>query len=258
MTTTGGSAEIVFLPGILGASDIYRLLAAALVPVAQCHSILFPREDLAAGGYCMTDLGTAAAYGLSERAWDRPPVLFGFSFGGLLAWETAVALKRLGHPVGEIWICDIQARRRSRDPRLLTSPLAEARYAAGFALRHLHRAVTGQRGGWLDAYASIPMRLADYPPKLHGVLRHSYRALNGTRPAPTSGLTVNVVSSSMFRDLERLGADLGWGRVGRLGRVMPLEGAHVSMMRGPQNVAQIAAAIAARLSLPATPPPTPA
>jgi amino acid adenylation domain-containing protein len=97
---SGGAARAFFFPPTLGLSLIYRELAAQLAPQWHCIGFecpgIFDDQTLTPS---FEALALRYADEITAQPLTTPPLLLGWSMGGMLAWATARLLEERGHTV---------------------------------------------------------------------------------------------------------------------------------------------------------------
>ncbi|HEX8379098.1 MAG TPA: thioesterase domain-containing protein, partial [Allosphingosinicella sp.] len=83
----------LIMPTILGSTDFFARLAAGLPPEFECAVWNPPQDDGAAQPLGIREAGALCAREVADIARHRDVVLFGWSFGGLVAMETFRSLR---------------------------------------------------------------------------------------------------------------------------------------------------------------------
>jgi acyl-coenzyme A synthetase/AMP-(fatty) acid ligase/thioesterase domain-containing protein/acyl carrier protein len=204
-------------------------------------------EERALPDHSVTAAAQRALKGVRAAQPMGPYLVGGYSFGGLVAFETACRLVALGETVGLLVILDVPApghcptrneRLRARADALLHDPHAGSRpsmpVVAARALRFATRSAAdhAQRGVTLGSAGLIPRRgLAQY--ELFFQLNHGM----GRKYQPTTVLNAPALvvrtdgDGSSHRETTR---DLGWSRwiSGRI-TVVDVAGDHLGLLRHP-------------------------
>jgi NADPH:quinone reductase-like Zn-dependent oxidoreductase/thioesterase domain-containing protein/acyl carrier protein len=103
-----GAPTVFFIHPAGGDLIVYRELTEALAPFACVQGIQSRMLDGRSAEFAtLAEVGASYAKLLVAHDPAGPYRLFGFSFGGLLALETAHALERLGKPVS--WVAVVEA-----------------------------------------------------------------------------------------------------------------------------------------------------
>lgn len=240
---------IVFMPDVGGNLLYARPLVAPLSEAAACIGTRLDRTLLGRlDRLSVPDLGRRFAADLLQADLPRPLHLVGFSFAGLVAFETARHLAAANAPADGVWLIDTQVLRKLPGEggikAALHRPLAEVNTAIRFLWRNRRRFL-GQREPYvLHRYGHLRIDLSRHPEGHRPVIRGLYRALVAYRPEPwptsmRAGRTVLIRAGSEQR---RAGVpdDLGWRRLTPTCEVVHVTGDHLSMLREAGNAAQVA------------------
>ncbi|MFJ6619293.1 thioesterase II family protein [Kitasatospora sp. NPDC091335] len=97
--TQGAEARLVCLPHAGGSASYYFPMSRALTPRADVIAVQYPGRQDRRAEPCITDVGELADAIAAELKGhlDLPLVLFGHSFGAMLAFEVARRLEQDGH-----------------------------------------------------------------------------------------------------------------------------------------------------------------
>jgi thioesterase domain-containing protein len=194
---------------------------------------------------------------LLEFQPQGPYCLFGYSFGGLLAYEVARNLITSGYEVPLLAIIDTGPRRKNASffqwvknmPNLLKNVSNWVNYdllvtnPEDFGSRLLRKGRTVKRrvSGFFQANGSLePGRMLEeifdmesLPQEYHVIMKEYFRALQNYEPKPYPG------SVTLFRALAQPlirihDPDLGWSRLAMGGvKVITIPGNHITMFKEP-------------------------
>ncbi|TNE33822.1 MAG: hypothetical protein EP348_12170, partial [Alphaproteobacteria bacterium] len=169
---TGGS--IVFLPDfgghVLYAQPIQKILSAEY----SCFGArLAPDMVEALDKLSLVDIAKRFAVDLHEAGIPRPIHICGFSFAGLLAFETARHLA-VREKIGELLILDTRIRPRKFVSRM-RNPVREALYAARYIVYRLPDLLTDRQDPFiLQRYGQIRMDLRKHAEAHRTIIRQMY------------------------------------------------------------------------------------
>ena len=95
-----GDVSLVALPGLTGQAAHIKYIERSLDPALSVYAFSAqPRDAAKHAGLSMRELAEGYAADIAAAELQGPFVLFGASYGGFLAYECAIALRRLGHGV---------------------------------------------------------------------------------------------------------------------------------------------------------------
>lgn len=239
--------RLVILPDLTGTLLYARMLIAALPESVSCEGMRLGPETLQSlPEQTLPGLGQQFAADLLRTGIDRPLHLAGYSFAGLLAFETARALAEAGTPPARVWLFDTVVCRWNggRDPltALLTAPVAEAFLGLLF-LKIIWRDVLRRHRDpdILFGYGLLRMDLKTYPAAYRDIIRGLYGALDRYRPRAWPGGAVTLFRAADERHRWAMAPDLGWRRlVGNGLRMVEVPGTHDSILKSPQIVRTVA------------------
>jgi thioesterase domain-containing protein len=251
----GGGGDVMFAAG----------LSEALDPAQPVYAL---RPSVLRGGRSLERSVEELATGYIE--WIRrvqpngPYRLYGYSFGGVVAFEIACQLEQAGAAVDVLALGDVpapgfvrvappplaeQVRTRVSKTRGMTAPDVAKHLASRLRLR-LHNEYRDryQRAREVIAYARIERKLKRgeiVPPEWRADLSMKELKAVGASYAPRSrfsGSALLIRTTEMRDGLGRGDADYGWARHldGRI-EVVDLPGAHTDLAHG--NVGLVAMAI---------------
>jgi thioesterase domain-containing protein len=235
----GGS--IVFLPDFGGNVIYAQPVQKVLANEFSCFgSRLAPDMVEKLDELSLVDIAERFAADIHQSDIPRPIHICGFSFAGLLAFETARHLSELGERRGELLILDTRIRHRKFLARLISNPLQEILYAGRYLMRNWRAVLPGlEEPLILHRYGQIRMDLGNHAEAHRVIIRQMYDKMAVYYPRPWEG------SASVFRASEiqwgyRLD-DLGWGRlIGNSICFVDVPGDHLSMLRNAENAAVLA------------------
>ena len=243
---TGGS--IVFLPdfggNVIYAQPIQKILSAgySCFGARLAPDMVESLDDLG-----LTEIAERFAADIHQCDIPRPVHICGFSFAGLLAFETTRHLFTLEPQRGELFILDTRIRPRTLSARFLRYPLQEVLYAVRYTARNWRTLMPGREDPLiLHRYGQIRMDLNNHAEAHRTIIRQMYAKMAEYTPRPWTG------SATVFRAEDipwgyRLD-DLGWGHMvdGPL-TLINVPGDHLSMLRKAENAAVLADKMSLRL-----------
>ncbi len=244
----GAGGSVVFLPdyggNVLYARPLVPLLGAEL----RCLGLrLTPSMLETPGGPDLAALGRSFAADIRAAGLARPLHLVGFSFAGILAFETARYLADGqadvdGGPT-RLWLIDTHIHRLFLR-RYALRGLADLRREAGHALRwflkNRRRLLTGRsEPDVLDRYRQLRFELDKHPHAYRLVIRMLYESLARYRPRPWNGSA--TVLRARRDSWPNIPDDLGWSQLirGSL-TTIPLHADHLGLLRRDDLVQQVA------------------
>ncbi|MEX1036419.1 MAG: hypothetical protein WDZ54_10715 [Sneathiella sp.] len=236
---TGGS--IVFLPDFGGNVIYAQPIQKVLSKEFSCFGArLAPDMVESLDTLSLVEIAMRFAVDIHQSDIPRPVHISGFSFAGLLAFETARHLSTLEPATGELFILDTRIRSRRLITRFLHNPIQEFLYAARYAFRNWRSLLPGSSDPLiLHRYGQIRMDLGKHAEAHRTIIRQMYAKMAQYHPRPWTG------SATLFRAEEvqwgnRLD-DLGWGHLidGPL-TLVNVPGDHLSMLRTAENAAVLA------------------
>ena len=243
---TGGS--LVFLPDFGGHVIYAQPIQKVLSSEYSCFGArLAPDMVAVLDDLGLTEIAARFAADIHQSDIPRPVHICGFSFAGLLAFETARHFSALEPWAGELFILDTRIRPRTVGARFLRNPMEEMLYAARYTARNWRTLLPGMEDPLiLHRYGQIRMDLGNHAEAHRAIIRQLYAKMAEYTPLPWTG------SATVFRaeDIQwgyRLD-DLGWGRVieGPV-TLIDVPGDHLSMLRAAENAAVLADKMRLRL-----------
>ena len=254
LTPPTPAGTIVFMPDLGGSVFYARALVQEIGGLVGCVGTRLDRSrfpDL--DRMTVPELGRRLADDIARAGLQQPLCIAGFSFAGCVAFETVRRLAELGVQVDTLWVFDTEVLRSVPGfSAWRTAPLAEMRRTLGFVRRNW-RVLLGGRPDpdVLHVYGNVPMYLKEHPQGMRDIIRAMYPALTEYRPQPWSGpappgRTV-LVRATLERRPRSFPDDLGWRHLVPRCEVVDVPGRHLGMMTEPAPVAQMAAAVRARL-----------
>ncbi|MEO5695797.1 MAG: thioesterase domain-containing protein, partial [Burkholderiaceae bacterium] len=234
--------SVVFCPDYGGNVMYARPLVPLLVEAdLRCLGLrLTPAMLEAPGGLDIGALGRTFAADIRQARLPRPLHLVGFSFAGIVAFETARHLTDPAAEPARLWIVDTHIHRLFPLRYLLRGLRGELGYAVRWLLRNRRRLVTGRRDSdVLDHYGQMRFDLSQHPHAYRIVIRRLYEALARYRPKPWGG------SATVLRAREdvwpHIPDDLGWARLIRGGlTTIALQTDHLGLLQRSDAVRQVA------------------
>lgn len=248
-----------------GAFFYYRKLAGLLGADQPSYGIRSPQEPF-------TDLNEMAGHYVDELLQFQPQgpyFLGGFCFGGIVAYEMAVQLRRRGCEVGLLTLLESAPpmRNRSRSRLNLRSAVALARNVRAWIqeavhqdsahlrsrLQHKAKALRQRMTRWLSRADQRPpstsledlINMETYPKDYVRYAEAHWKALLGYKPARYPGTF--VLFRARRQALFCVDPTLGWGDLAEKGvAVNVIPGTHEQMLEEP-NVHILAAELKRRL-----------
>ncbi|MBO0710891.1 MAG: AMP-binding protein [Acetobacteraceae bacterium] len=258
-TTQTDNREPIFVcPGVLGDEPALAALRAEMGEAYRLVTVSYPdMAAMTADGFTFHDIISYALEQISA-VWPPGPVrLFGYSFGGVVAFALAQRLLAAGHEIGFLGILDTDVSHgrvghdvrfeEFRIPRLvdfLRRKNLRDNILRGVAkgmvhcdARFLLRRLTGRRG----THISAKSRYA-----IHGWASRYIRVAAAQRYLQSAGTDRLPRSLTLFRSAQPRPAaepDLGWGSYAAAVKVLALPGDHQTVLLEADNRRTLAAAI---------------
>lgn len=164
----------------------------------------------------------------------------GFSFAGLLAYETARQMAKQGNGPTMLWLLDTAAPRKLNTQDVLRHPLYHVVDLARFVKHNWRRVALGQKNPLLlSAYKFGKIDLSKHPEAYRYIIKSLYTAMISYDPE------ISEVPTTLLRAKDRsgsyvLGQDLRWGKVAKGPfRVVSVPGDHQSMLRDVTNASVV-------------------
>jgi thioesterase domain-containing protein len=238
---TGTDGTIVFCPDYGGNVLYARPLVPLLAPGLQCLGLrLTPALLEAPGGIEIEALGRRFAADIHAAGLAAPLRLIGFSFAGIVAFETARQLAQQSAKVAQLWIVDTHIHRLFLHRHLLRGWPRELRQAAHW-WRQNHRRMRNPvaEPNVLHRYRQMRFDLRDHPQAYRSVIRTLYEALARYRPQAWNGDA--TVLRARADGWPHIGDDLGWRHLIRGGlRTFALQTDHLGLLQSPDAVREVA------------------
>ncbi|MFC8538342.1 thioesterase II family protein [Streptomyces sp. NPDC057249] len=221
----GGAALHVYVFAHAGGSCGEYLAWGDLVPEVQFWGVQLPGRSVRRAEDAHTSVGALVGSLVGETRFAGPFVLLGHSFGGLLAYETARALRRLGREMPEQVI--------------LSSCPAPHSFGGAEPARWLHTLPDD------DLITAAEARWGPLPEQVHGdarlrrlvlaPLRADIQLFETYAHAPGPPLDVPATLLCGTEEQDRLaGESAGWGRwLSRVTRRLALPGGHFYFREDP-------------------------
>ncbi|MEO1776736.1 MAG: alpha/beta fold hydrolase [Pseudomonadota bacterium] len=221
--------------GVGGNVMALRPTARRLAPRRQGIGVLHPtiagRTDVAQDLRSVVDFFVEA---LSEQMDGKPMLLAGYSFGGAIAYEVAVALRRRGAPAGVVMLdTQVAALRRKRHPLVVRSQRLLRRSARRvLEVTRLRKPLPPPPDPMAAGYTSSREEIRS----MAGAMRRDRRAY---RPQASDTPVVLVrAARPTDQELEFVPSpDLGWSQVTPVTSVIVTPGSHVRMASPPHDEA---------------------
>ncbi len=236
---TGGS--VVFFPDYGGNVLYARPLVPLLGVDLRCLGVRLTAPMLDAPDRLdIGALGRSFAADIRQAGLARPLHLIGFSFAGIVAFETARHLAEADSEPAQLWIVDTHIHRLFLRRYVLRGPRRELGHAVRWLLKNRRRLLTGRHDpDVLDRYRQIRFELGEHPQAYRTVIRMFYESLARYRPQPWRG------SATVLRARQdawpHIPDDLGWSQLVRGGlRAIALQSDHLGLLRRNGTVQQVA------------------
>lgn len=236
---------LVFAPdfggSVLYSRDLVSRLSSGICPFALplTQAALVELDTLT-----MESLAKEFAAILADEWPDGPLHLAGFSFAGLLAFETARALKALGRPVTHIWLFDTRAHRLHMPSAIRHAPRYELKSLVTYSRKKLL-----QRGredeNTLTSYRLLEVDLNNRPKAHRPIIRSLHNALSKYRPKPLEDMPVTLFRIEEKADEPFRPHALGWDRLtkGQV-HIEIVDGEHLTIMKNPNSLERIGGILA--------------
>lgn len=241
MNKTANAGSLVFLPDFGGNVIYAQPLVRALVEDISCYGMrLAPEMVENLDRLSLVDIAKRFAEDLRRANLPQPLHIAGFSFAGLLAFETARHVNDPTANAGELIILDMRIQPREFLPRLRLYPVQELFYCARFIAHNWKRLLPGgQNPLILHRYGQIRMDLSRHAEAHRMIIRQLYGKMATYRPRPWTG-SATVFRAKELRWGHRLD-DLGWSSMidGPLS-LITVPGDHLTMLSNPDNAAVLA------------------
>ncbi|HEX3359089.1 MAG TPA: alpha/beta fold hydrolase, partial [Tepidisphaeraceae bacterium] len=236
----GNLTPVFFFPGLGGHPVTFAAMAAELGPTQPCYGLTVP--GLNGEQKPLTRVEEIAAAMLENLRLVQPKgpyQLAGYSFGGLLAYETARQLEAMGETVSMLAIYDAftPAGRKSRPAWQRFALHVYSLIAKPNRVQYLRDRVNRRR-----ALAEAEIASADDPPNITAAMRVANpkdvgkvnsRAAASYRPGPYSGsvLVFRATDRPMHNIFYKIDPSNGWGASAAGGvNVIDLPGSHLSLL----------------------------
>jgi thioesterase domain-containing protein len=250
---TGNLPPLFVIHGSDGLVEPFLGLLPYLNPDQPVFGIAQPLKH---SGPALTNLKRIVAHYVNEIQDHRiagPYCLLGYSFGGVVAFEMAIQLKRLGETVLFLGMLDAWLPIRFSKGSAPETPLAKGKRKFIHLFRHLNSFLFGpDRVRWfretvvskllIRVYRSMTEKGRDIPVWLRNANDLNLFAVSGYEPEQYSGRIVLIRARDEYRD-QRWSFDLGWGRVAEGGvEILELPGTHRELVRAsPKTIADLIA-----------------
>ena len=244
-----GKGSLVFMPDF-GVNALYaRPLVAELVGECSCYAAqIAPQVVANLPGLSIEDIGRRFAEAIDAAQLPRPLHILGFSFAGVLAYETSRQLALRKAAPDQVWLLDISRYRPFSLSDLLHRPVSHAIMLFQYLKANWRRFLLGRKEpDVLSAYGVIRMDLRSHPESYREIIRCNYDALLHYVPQPASAATVLMRAMQGSRYNEERGG--GWEElVSGPFEVIDVPGDHLSMLREVANARVVAQNIRERLA----------
>ena len=208
-----GDTSIVALPGLTGQSAHIRHIVDTLDPGLNVYAFsAHPKHAPLHAGLSMQDLAAGYAADVAEADLPGPLVLFGASYGGYLAYEATVALRRMGHEVLGTIVNDTAVPwpfRRARSIHWLGQKFRDLR---GSRKKAIPKDTSNKAALFLNVPGFGELSLRKIPEIYHEMAEQSYLTLS--RYKPSSDEFPMLIFVAGYRKNAQIPFEhhLGWGR----------------------------------------------
>ena len=238
LTSKVEGVPLVFLPD-LGGNVLYsRDLVARLTEGISPRALPLTNEALGT-------LDTITIEDLAERFSDvlidyfptSQVHLAGFSFAGILAFETARALARKKHPPAHVWLFDTRAHRLHLPSAIRQAPFRELKSFGTYILKRLSTRNSAGDDNVLRSFRFVEVDLNTRPKAFWPIIRSMHRALSIYRPIPTAEIPVTLFQVNELPSLHARPLSLGWDRLTQgTARVVPVDAEHLTVMHAEPSL----------------------
>ena len=232
----------VFMPD-LGGNVLYCRDLVARLPNEMSPWAL-PLTDQILGmleTITLEELGENFAQVLRDRFPNGPLHLAGFSFAGLLSFETARALARANRPATHVWLFDTRAHRLHIPSALRQAPLWELKSIGSYVAKRLLKRKSTDEDTILHSYRLLTLDLKDRPKAYWPIIRAMHRALSQYHPKPMVDAPLTLFRTKEPPGLVMRPHHLGWGRLtGGAVSVIPVDAEHATIMHADTSLLNIA------------------
>jgi thioesterase domain-containing protein len=161
--------------------------------------------------------------------------LVGFSFAGLLAYETGRLLAETSENRPDVWLLDTMLPTRLNIETLFRHPLHFLRLLSRRATKKVKRRIAQDPDDLiLDHFNYAAVDLANHPERYRYIIKALYSAMVRFEPEETEAPIIVFRAQENRRKLWK--KDLGWQGLTRNGfRIFPVPGDHLSMLRCEGN-----------------------
>ncbi|WP_317055410.1 thioesterase domain-containing protein [Roseovarius rhodophyticola] len=167
---------------------------------------------------------------LRNRWPDGALHLAGFSFAGVLAFETARMLTNRNRPVSHIWLFDTRVHRLHMPSAIFRSPVLEMKCLLVHAAKSIFKRPSDP-DTMLRSYRLLEIDLKQRPKAYWPTIRALHKALENYRPDPFDKTPVTLFRTKEPNPLLARPRHLGWDRLtpDKL-RVVDVDAEHLTIM----------------------------
>jgi len=179
------------------------------------------------------------------ETWPKGPLhLAGFSFAGVLAFETARMLAKRNRPVSHIWLFDTRVHRLHMPSMILNSPIRELKHLLTYAAKQMFQRPSDQNL-ILRHYRLLEINLEQRPKAYWPIIRALHKALSKYRPDPFDETPVTLFRTTDPTSAHARPRYLGWDRLSpEKIRVVDVDAEHLTIMHSSASLETIANCLA--------------
>lgn len=177
---------------------------------------------------------------LHEKFPEGPLHLAGFSFAGILAFETARALARSGRPATHVWLFDTRVHRLHIPKAIRHAPLHELKSLVSYFSKRFLEGNSKTDNTILHSYRLLTLDLNTRPKAYWPIIRSMHKALSFYRPKPFSETPVTLFRTTEPAGLASRPHALGWDWLTRgTATVIPVDAEHLTIMHASASLDSI-------------------
>lgn len=175
-----------------------------------------------------------------RKHWpDGPLHLAGFSFAGVLAFETARFLAKLNRPATHIWLFDTRVHRLHLPSAALKSPILELKCLLAHAAKSIFLRPSDP-DTVLRSYRLLEIDLKQRPKAYWPTIRALHKALENYRPDPFDETPITLFRTKEPNPLLARPRHLGWDRLTPDNlRVVDVDAEHLTIMHAEASLETI-------------------
>jgi thioesterase domain-containing protein len=241
MSSADLNSNLIFFPDYGGNTHYSRGIVQKLGGKYSTYSLRLP-EDIVGCLHEMSieDVARRLADNILAARLSGSVHFLGYSFAGLLAYETARQMAKQGNGPTMLWLLDTVATRKLNTQDVLRHPLYHIVAMKRFVRCNWRRIALGQKNPLiLSAYGIKNIDLSKHPESYRYIIRSLYTAMISYDPE-ISEVPTTLLRAKDRSDSYALGRDLRWGKVA-IGpfRVVSVPGDHLSMLRDTTNASVV-------------------